>query len=697
MPTPNPERASKRVPPPTDSVLASGRSGAKRLDLRRRARDAAALLQRLPLWFQFRLEQIMVRGSHYRLLLICLGIGALSVLSGYVLYVLELGHTESLSESIWWAFLRLTDPGYLGDDHGTFRRSVSTFLTIAGYVLFMGALVATMTQGLNDQMRRLERGLTPVVMRQHVVVIGFNANTAELLMEITQSQGNVRRFLTLHHASTLRVAVLAEEVGPELDQTLDRALGARYRRSRTVLRSGSVLQPLHLDRVAAKHAAAIVFSPSEHQREDEEASDDAHLLKALTTLNLTLGEGAASPIVVAPVADPLKLEVLERAYPAGRSELIAAPLVLAQIVLRCLNHAGLNQFWDEVLSQQYGSEIYVHSAHDVAGLPPRELLVHFETAVALGKLTSGSGRAEFVLLTDPEFSLQEGDSLVVLGHDHELTARRKERDGRSLRPSKAAPPSTSRPPAPAESAEHQLLIMGWNARTPWLLKALHAEPRTRFVVTVASAIPTAERDAHLGQVDISLDGLASKHMLLEPTSLKELSRLELGAFDTVLVVGSDRLESAEDVDARTLLVYQLITHRLAHTTPRPRLLVELRDPENANLFEESTTEVLATSDIITHMLAQLTLRPERRPVLDALLSFGGPEITQLAAAPLELVGTFRFEELMRVGFEHGLIVLGTYDPAHPMPFVLNPGADVEIELTSTSKLIVLERWPTSLA
>ena len=64
--------------------------------------------------------------------------------------------TESFSQegqAIWWAFRRLTDPGNLGDDEGLFTRVLSSVLTVLGYVLFMGSLIAIMTQWLNAKLR----------------------------------------------------------------------------------------------------------------------------------------------------------------------------------------------------------------------------------------------------------------------------------------------------------------------------------------------------------------------------------------------------------------------------------------------------------------------------------------------------------------------------------------------------------------
>ena len=118
------------------------------------------LLNRL----QFTLERLFVRGVSFQLLLVAGLIGLISLIGGALVLPVtaDAGH---FGEVVWWAFLRLSDPGYLGDDEGAWSRIVSTILTVAGYVVFLGALVAILTQWLNTRMRRLESGLTPVATR----------------------------------------------------------------------------------------------------------------------------------------------------------------------------------------------------------------------------------------------------------------------------------------------------------------------------------------------------------------------------------------------------------------------------------------------------------------------------------------------------------------------------------------------------
>ena len=105
---------------------------------------------------RFQLERWILRGTHYRLALAALLVALVALLAGELVFLVAPGEPEA-SDSIWWAFLRLTDPGYLGDDEGLTRRIISTVVTVLGYVLFMGLLIAIMNQWLNQWIARLDR------------------------------------------------------------------------------------------------------------------------------------------------------------------------------------------------------------------------------------------------------------------------------------------------------------------------------------------------------------------------------------------------------------------------------------------------------------------------------------------------------------------------------------------------------------
>ena len=77
------------------------------------------MLVRLRNRINFYLERMILRGAHYRLLFIAALIGFISAGSGMLVFKATTDFSTT-GEAIWWAFLRLTDPGYLGDGQGIY-------------------------------------------------------------------------------------------------------------------------------------------------------------------------------------------------------------------------------------------------------------------------------------------------------------------------------------------------------------------------------------------------------------------------------------------------------------------------------------------------------------------------------------------------------------------------------------------------
>ena len=86
------------------------------------------MLARLKNYLKFRVEQLLLRGAHSRLLFIASLIGVVAVGGGLMVQATDVPFDDR-ETAIWWAFLRLTDPGYLGDDEGLARRVISTVVT----------------------------------------------------------------------------------------------------------------------------------------------------------------------------------------------------------------------------------------------------------------------------------------------------------------------------------------------------------------------------------------------------------------------------------------------------------------------------------------------------------------------------------------------------------------------------------------
>ena len=130
-------------------------------------------------------------------------------------------------------------------------------------------------------------------------------------------------------------------------------------------------------------------------------------------------------------------------------------------------------------------------------------------------------------------------------------------------------------------------------------------------------------------------------------------------YDNVVLLGSDRMDSSETTDARTVLGYVLLRSLLAGAKRRPQILVELMDAENAGLFQRRMGEVIISPLLLAHLLAHVSLRRELNAVFGELFGPGGAECSFRTAASCELAGRpLPFRKIQRAAAARGEIALG---------------------------------------
>lgn len=601
------------------------------------------------LWdrFTYRLERLVVRGAQYRLALIAAGIGLISVLGGALVLAVGSGF-DDFGAALWWAFLRLTDPGYLGDDVGTVNRIVSTVLTVAGYVVFLGALVAVMTQWLDARMERLEAGLTPVARNDHVLVLGWTNRTDVVVEELLRSEERVRRFLRRHGTRDLHVVVMAEHVDASLLQDLRDAVGDAWDESRVTLRSGNPLRLEHLARVDYLNAAAVIVPGTEFG--GGVGQMDTRTVKTLLSLGSEPEGGRRPdadelPLTVAEIFDVRKVPVARRAY-RGELELVASDAVVSRLLAQNVRHPGLSHVYNEILSHGEGAEIFLRRHPDLAGRRFEEVALAFDGAVLMGVVRREAGAAgdgdgpgaegaagaradtpagrkspQLVprLNPPPGFELEADDWLVFLTEGYsgaELPGRLPE----------TAPPRGEPGLADADDGGRSVLVLGWNHKMPVLLEEFGSYRGERYEVVVLSTVSVAERRAAMERYEIPPDRVAVDQVEGDFTDHAVLRDARPGEHDVVMLVGSDRLETEEESDARSILG-SLLLDELVDERGGPERILELLDPENVPLVEESRGEVLISPLVLSHMLAHVALRPELRAVFEELFTVGGAEIT----------------------------------------------------------------------
>ncbi|HEX6642222.1 MAG TPA: ion channel DMI1 [Thermoanaerobaculia bacterium] len=604
-------------------------------------------MRRLRDRFKFEIERLILRGPVSRMLVIALTIVLISVGAGWIVFELT-GRFPRLAEAVWWAFLRLTDPGYLGDDEGNVLRVVSTIVTILGYVVFLGALIAIMTQWLNATLHRLQQGLTPIAQNDHIVILGWTNRTATIIEELILSEERVRRFLRLHQARRLRMAVLIEDLRPEIVHELRERLGPLWDYRKIIFRSGTPLRLDHLDRVDFANAAAILLPFPDFARDNTFARDE-RTIKTLLSIDSAARQKkrGGMPQVVVEVLDGRNVSLARRAY-SGPLQILASDLLVSRLIAQNIRHAGLSGVFSELLTHSEGNEIYVRDAAELAGATCGQLRDAFPDAVFLGLLRKG----ETPLLNPSETQRAEaGDRLILAATSYARTAPL-----RALLPARTIPRAAANP-LPAKPLR-RILLLGWNHKVPALIAELGTYRGERFEIDLVSLVSTSERETLFHRYGVDASGQAVRHVEADFTSMTDLTALEPSRYDNVVILASEWKESEVESDARTILGFLMLEELLSTAENRPEVLVELMDQENVPLLR-GRADVLISPLLLSHMLTQVALRPDLRQVFDEIFGPGGAEIFLRPASDVIRAGErVTFQELADRLHSAGEIALG---------------------------------------
>lgn len=635
---------------------------------------------------KFVVERQLVKGAGFQLLVVGIFIGLISLVGG----LLVLPQDDSFDDpgaAIWWAFLRLTDPGYLGDDVGTWQRFVSTLLTISGYVVFMGTLVAILTRWLIAKMGDLERGLTPVTLKHHIVVLGWTSQTMPLLTELLGSSGRMRRFLEQHDTQRLNLVVLSEHASAAQVQEIRREPGVGRKARQIILRSGMAIQPDALHRVACLDAAAVIIPSAAHEAGNLVTSD-VETVKALLSIAAQARYlNAPLPFVVAEMQDIRKHPVIERAYP-GEVEVVGGDATISRLMVQNVLHPGLSEIYNELLTAGEGNEIYVRGGGSLAGMTLGELASKRPHAIVLGILKPLGKGWNVHLIAASDTRIETQDRVIMLAQDYAET----EAD-----PKLAILPSITRGDPRAHTRQRPersrtILVLGWNRRVPSLIAEFGNYTDQQFHIDIVSVVPGPERERDITRYIHEQQQVTCRHIEADYMVEDELRKVRPADYDAVILLSSDRLASGEEADARAMVGYLQLEDILAESSRRPQLIMELSDPDNRHLMYGHQSEMMISPMILSHVLAQVALRRELRVVLDELFMAGGAEIQFRDPHDYPLPASTDFRVLEKVLAADGELALGVFRrqaDERGRHLLLNPPRDTLLDLQPGDRVVVM--------
>ena len=629
---------------------------------------------------RFTFERWLLRGLHYRLFFAAAIVAFVAISAGALVLMLD-PNFEEPGEAVWWSFLRLTDPGYLGDDEGVVRRSISTVVTVLGYIVFLGLLIAILTQWMNALILRVESGITPVAFKNHILILGWSHRTPSIVLELLETRGRVSRFLEDSGAHGLRIVVLAEHVDVELRNELKSSLGDRWDDRVVVLRFGSPLKLDGLERVAFNDAAAVIL-PGAGFATALPGVADSEVIKTLASISQAAKKAEQAPLAVAALYNSNRGDVARRAY-GGELEVIAADQIVSRLMAQCALHRGLWPVYWELFSLNQKNSVFVRELNSEPVNNIEQARFAYPNAVVIGVIPS---KALKPILNPPsDMGIESGDKLIFIAK-HFADCRVAE---------SAAPPSSTWQSSwhPVESEVKTVLILGWSRKVPKVLAELLSYRQKPLRIDVMGITPVDEREITIESV---IDAHRDKTVREIETNFMNpdiVMEIHPENYDAVLLIARERLGDEAIADAATISAYLTVDTILPGVRGR-HVVAEVLDEENEVHFDGDHVDAIVSPMIVSYVLSQVALERELGLIFQELTQSWGTTILFRSLESVIDNKICSFSELAALAASQGETAIGVVTSREgARRTCLNPGADASWGCVDIEQVIVLGAVP----
>lgn len=554
------------------------------------ARRAPAPVSGRERW-RYRFDNWMSRGTVAIMTLLGLAtlvfVGAVALLVVLASAYPENSDRTSFQEVVWGNLMRTLDPGTMGGDVGWAFRVLMLLVTIGGLII-VASLIGIVSGAFNDKVLALRRGRSRVIETGHTLILGWNNQLFTILHELCVANESNRR-------ST--IVVIADHDKVDMEERI-RARVPISGSTSIICRSADPLSQADLHVGSPTTARSIVVLPS-----DDAPHPDATAIKTALALSNLLHEDER-PQVIAELHDPLNLDAAQLAGGSRTRWLLAGALISKMTVQTCLQ-GGLSAVCTELLDFA-GDEVYFTEARDLADATFLDAQLAFRESTVIGIV--GGGGLE--LNPRPQRVIDPDDRLILIAQDDSLIGV-----GQPGAIEDSIISDLVAEPKPPE----RILVLGHNSNLRWILDNVgkYVAPRsTIHVVTDTDPFEGMYRDG----LEVTVDRA-------DTTSRSVLERLDLGAFNHVLVLAYRDALDPEVADSKTLVTLLHLRDIADRDKLDINIVSEMIDDRNRQLAEITRPDDFIVSNrLVSLMLAQVSENPTRMEVFEQLFSSDGSEV-----------------------------------------------------------------------
>ncbi len=537
--------------------------------------------------------------------------------------------SDGYIESFWTTLNVALDPGAV-EEAGWPYRALMLSVAILG-VLIVSTIIGVLTAGIEGKLEELRRGRSLVLEEDHTIILGWSSKIAAAVQELVIANESRQRAV---------VVVLADRDKVEMEEYFaDRV--PEMMTTEVICRRGDPCDLADLAIVRPEKARSILLFSGECE------DGDAAVLKRSLALNRIAEQTGKRCPVIAEVSDHENGEAVAR---IGDVSIVEPAQLVTRVLLQAARQPGLSLVYDEILSFE-GCEIYFHGDDVLTGRTYRDAAMSFPAAAVIG-LVPKDGVPELNPSNDQV--LQAGDELIVVALDDSDIAN------------PLATPMTYgqehiSAPSIDEPTPEKYLVLGWHEWAPILLTELdeHLPRGSSLHVGYDPVYTDGPSEAFLR----SLEHLAISAGPLNTGRRSELTELGRFSVDEVVVLAyRDRL-NAQDADSRTLLTLVHLRELIANAGRPIGIASELLDARNRALANRGREDdFIASEELVSNVMVQLSENPQLGGVLDELLTADGSEMyLRLASDYVSLDTPVPFGAIVQEGLNRNEAVIGILD------------------------------------
>jgi len=618
---------------------------------------------------RYRFDNLMARGAGAQILLLAAATAVLITITGIALALYgglpdDAGTEESFGWLIWYSLMHAVDAGAVAGDTGAWTfLFIMLFVTFGGIFIF-SALIGVLNNGFTNVIESLRRGRSPVIERNHTVILGWSAKIHTLLGELAVAGANRRDACAV---------ILADRDKVEMDEELR---GSVARGLRVVTRRGNPMDLADLALTCLPSSKAVVVLPPD---DADAAQADAMVLKTL----LAIAKARSThPLHVVAELQSAATERVARMVAGPGAALVVSPPLISRLLVQTGRQSGLSVIYTELLDFG-GVEIYIQPEPALVGKTFRDAVFGYEDSTLIGVMTE---KDEILLPPAFDRPFVAGDNVIAISEDDDTVV---------ISPKQAPIASDQIVAAKRESLRHRerTLVLGASDRLNLVLAELAA-----YVAPGSDTLVVGESP----WIDVEDTTITNDHMTTtrrpgDVTKRELLDDLAIGEFDHILLLSETQGREQGIADARTmitLLHLRDMLQRLGKKVPITSEILEIENRDLATIAEAD--DFIVSNTLVSLLISQVAENRHLVRVFDDLFSAGGFEIylkpaADYVAADVEMP----FATVVEAALRRGEVALGvrigaqSRDDTRAFGVVINPAKSSRMRLVPGDKVIVL--------